>query len=590
MLARDQRLERRRQAARGYKELKDDGSTSCGCWIYCGVRADEVNQAAPQETPLGAEDYTALEWAWAWPANRRILYNRASADPGRQAVVGAQAVCLVGRPTGKWTGLDVPDFGEERGPTTFRPKAPKARRDRRRPPVHHAGRRPRLALRPARASSTALSRRTTSRTSHHSRTSSTDRRRTRRGNGSTGQRIPRNVRSEDGDDRYPFVVTTYRLTEHHTAGGMSRTVPYLAELQPEMFVEVHPELAELRGLAHKGWATIITSAIGDRGTRAGHRADEAAACRRTSDPPGRPALSLGLSRARAAATAPTTSAVSSSTRTCTSRRSRRSPATSGRGAVHAGARSQFVSRIATGDRDDERAGCDGCGRPSRSSSDDWAGGYGMMRAGLGSSPTHRSASAAKPARLPARNGTWSPKTGSTGPGESYDNTSALGANTWRHVAFIEQQKPLRLDGEQAELAGDALRWLMSSDVCKHCTHAACLDVCPTGALIRTEFGTVVVQEDICNGCGYCVPACPFGVIDRRTLPDLAAGRVEDGRVWKCTLCYDRLKDDHEPACAKACPTQSIQFGPLEELRERAGTAREAAGRGLERRAAVRREP
>ena len=87
---------------------------------------------------------------------------------------------------------------------------------------------------------------------------------------------------------------------------------------------------------------------------------------------------------------------------------------------------------------------------------------------------------------------------------------------------------------------------MSSDVCKHCTDAACLDVCPTGALFRTEFDTVVVQQDICNGCGYCVPACPFGVIDRRE---------DDGRVWKCTLCYDRLKDDQEPACAQACPTE-----------------------------------
>ena len=101
---------------------------------------------------------------------------------------------------------------------------------------------------------------------------------------------------------------------------------------------------------------------------------------------------------------------------------------------------------------------------------------------------------------------------------------------------------------------------MSSDVCKHCTSAACLDVCPTGALFRTEFGTVVVQEDVCNGCGYCVPACPFGVIDKRE---------PDGRVWKCTLCYDRLHGGMEPACAQACPTQSIQFGPLAELRSRA---------------------
>jgi formate dehydrogenase iron-sulfur subunit len=94
-------------------------------------------------------------------------------------------------------------------------------------------------------------------------------------------------------------------------------------------------------------------------------------------------------------------------------------------------------------------------------------------------------------------------------------------------------------------------------VCKHCTSAACLEVCPTGALFRTEFGTVVVQADVCNGCGYCVPACPFGVIDRRE---------DDGRVFKCTLCYDRLSDGMEPACAHACPTDSIQFGDLDQLR------------------------
>jgi formate dehydrogenase iron-sulfur subunit len=139
-------------------------------------------------------------------------------------------------------------------------------------------------------------------------------------------------------------------------------------------------------------------------------------------------------------------------------------------------------------------------------------------------------------------------------GMSYDNTESLSASTWRHVAFIEQRKEVA-DGE-----GD-LRWLMSSDVCKHCTHAGCLDVCPTGALFRTEFGTVVVQSDICNGCGYCIPACPYGVIDQRK---------DDGRAWKCTLCYDRIGTGMEPACAKACPTDSIQYGPLDELRERAG--------------------
>jgi formate dehydrogenase iron-sulfur subunit len=133
-------------------------------------------------------------------------------------------------------------------------------------------------------------------------------------------------------------------------------------------------------------------------------------------------------------------------------------------------------------------------------------------------------------------------------GDSYDNSGELGPNRWRHVAFVEQT------------VHDSTKWLMSSDVCKHCTEAACLDVCPTGALFRTEFGTVVVQPDVCNGCGYCVPACPFGVLTQRE---------RDGRVWKCTLCYDRLKDGLEPACAKACPTDSIQFGPLGELRERA---------------------
>ncbi|MYS21851.1 formate dehydrogenase iron-sulfur subunit [Streptomyces sp. DvalAA-14] len=197
-------------------------------------------------------------------------------------------------------------------------------------------------------------------------------------------------------------------------------------------------------------------------------------------------------------------------------------------------------------------------------------------------------------------------------GMSFDNTGMLGASSWRHVAFIEQDAPLgRQDaglpglptGPSATGTADrtvaaampaapragaelgtgpvdlgfpsfdlpgaatgtesrtAFRWLMSSDVCKHCTHAGCLDVCPTGALFRTEFGSVVVQQDICNGCGYCVSGCPYGVIDRR--PD-------DGRAFKCTLCYDRLRGDMEPACAQACPTKSIQFGPLDELREQAG--------------------
>jgi formate dehydrogenase iron-sulfur subunit len=191
-------------------------------------------------------------------------------------------------------------------------------------------------------------------------------------------------------------------------------------------------------------------------------------------------------------------------------------------------------------------------------------------------------------------------------GMSYDNTGQLGANSWRHVAFIEQTRTVDLPmptfgrpGDDREDSGRSvtegpndeslataqqssvlnaealsefdpqtgqsgtdkqIRWLMSSDVCKHCTHAGCLDVCPTGALFRTEFGTVVVQGDICNGCGYCVPSCPYGVIEQRK---------GDGRVFKCTMCYDRLTDGLQPACATACPTQSIQFGNLDELQARA---------------------
>jgi formate dehydrogenase iron-sulfur subunit len=203
-------------------------------------------------------------------------------------------------------------------------------------------------------------------------------------------------------------------------------------------------------------------------------------------------------------------------------------------------------------------------------------------------------------------------------GSSYDNTGALGASTWRHVAFVEQKRE-RI--EKARATGRALidlgmpgmgppapantapantapvdrapanmlpagtatpdtpefRWLISSDVCKHCTHAGCLDVCPTGALFRTEFGTVVVQADVCNGCGTCVAGCPFGVVERRT-DGTAAPKTERGErkgeqpdvpnlgvAQKCTLCYDRLLDDETPACAKTCPTTSIKFGDREHM-------------------------
>ena len=143
-------------------------------------------------------------------------------------------------------------------------------------------------------------------------------------------------------------------------------------------------------------------------------------------------------------------------------------------------------------------------------------------------------------------------------GQSFDNTGALSANTWRHVSFVEKvgEGGVREREQQPFQSG----WLMMSDVCKHCFNAPCMEACPTGALFKTEFDTVVVQQDICNGCGYCVPACPFGVVDLSTV---------DGKAHKCTLCYDRLKGGLEPACSKACPTESIQFGELADLQARA---------------------
>jgi formate dehydrogenase iron-sulfur subunit len=135
-------------------------------------------------------------------------------------------------------------------------------------------------------------------------------------------------------------------------------------------------------------------------------------------------------------------------------------------------------------------------------------------------------------------------------GDSYDNTQRLDGIHWRHVKFVEQFSDDRSNG----------RWLMMSDVCKHCVSAACLEVCPTGAIIRTEFDTVVIQSDVCNGCRLCIAACPFGVIDINPASETAQ---------KCTLCYDRLQAGMEPACSQACPTDSIRFGTISELKQRA---------------------
>jgi formate dehydrogenase iron-sulfur subunit len=139
-------------------------------------------------------------------------------------------------------------------------------------------------------------------------------------------------------------------------------------------------------------------------------------------------------------------------------------------------------------------------------------------------------------------------------GDSLDNTGTLDGQTWRHVKFIDNVPDETLG------TGNGAAFLLMSDVCKHCQHASCMDVCPTGAIVRTEFDSVFIQQPVCNGCRNCIAACPYDVIDID--PDRDVAR-------KCTLCYDRLQGGMEPACAKACPTESIQFGPLDELREKA---------------------
>jgi formate dehydrogenase iron-sulfur subunit len=152
-------------------------------------------------------------------------------------------------------------------------------------------------------------------------------------------------------------------------------------------------------------------------------------------------------------------------------------------------------------------------------------------------------------------------------GYSYDNTAHLSATTWRHVAFKEKPAAEGYDGDGGtsdDQPGAVVgRLLMMSDVCKHCESAPCQHACPTGAIVYNQFGGVYVQNDICNGCGYCIVACPFGVLAR------ADGEHDDGHAHKCTLCMDRQVEGMTPACAKSCPTASIQFGPVEQLREKA---------------------
>jgi formate dehydrogenase major subunit len=243
----------------GYPKLKADGSTVCGCWIYCGVFKEGINQAARRK-PHWEQSYVAPEWAWSWPANRRLLYNRASADPDGKPWSERKKYVWWDPDEGAWTGLDVPDFEEDKEPGYVPPDDAKAEQAiaGNHPFIMQADGRSWLFV-PQGLEDGPLPTHYEPHESPFENPLYAQRANPRRQQFERPENPYNPVGADGGAETYPYVATTYRLTEHHTAGGMSRFVPYLAELQPAMFCEVSPELAAEAGLEHGGWATIYSS-------------------------------------------------------------------------------------------------------------------------------------------------------------------------------------------------------------------------------------------------------------------------------------------------------------------------------------------
>ena len=550
------------QPLSSYEQLRDDGSTTCGCWIYCGVFADGVNQSA-RRTPREQQNWTGAEWGWAWPANRRVLYNRASADPDGKPWSERKALVWWDSEQGRWVGHDTPDFKADKAPTYVPPKDAKG-------PEALSGSEPFIMqgdgrgwlYAPAGLADGPLP------THYEPQDSPVRERALQPARQPRAQDLPPPQqplppqRRRKGRGRVP--LCRHHLPPHR-ALHRRRHDPLVA-LPRRATARVL-----LRGLTRaRRRAPARARRLGDdrhrprrdRGARARHRAHDPAPGPRPHRPPDRHALPLGPQRLRQRRLRQRALAD-------VARAQRPHPGGQG---VHRRyqARPSPPRPRTPGARRGVQA-ARGCHR--------WHWGKAVSEVSLLSSVRgHGDPAADVYEEHPPRMGfftdtslcigckacevackEWNqvPEDGLNFTGMSFDNSEGLSADTWRHVAFIEQAAT---EHPATDEPGSEFRWLMSSDVCKHCTDAACLDVCPTGALFRTEFGTVVVQEDVCNGCGYCVPACPYGVIGKRE---------GDGRVWKCTLCYDRLGEGMEPACAKACPTNSIQFGELDELRVRA---------------------
>ena len=527
-----------------------DGSLTA----YTELRADEVDRlrmldllrflcagdqpgGAPQE-PSRAEP-VAPEWGWAWPANRRILYNRASADPDGEPWSERKRYVWWDAGQARWVGDDVPDFEPTKPPSYVPPDGARAEDgDRRQAPVHHAGRRARLAVRPGRArrrpaahplrAQRVAVRQPALRPERESDATATP--------GSAQPLAPERRRAR----RRGLPLHLHDLpADRASHGGRHEPVPALPDRAAAGDVlRGRPELARERAARARRMGDDLDRARRDRGPRHGHRAHAAArvAGQRTSSD--RPALPLGQPRADARATRPTTCWRSSldpnvhiqesKVATCDIRPGRRPEA----------AHMSIEIDLAGFARDLRRARARACRLLHRH--DRLHRLQGVRGRVQGVEPRSR-----RRLRLERR---------------LLRQHRAAGRRHLEARRLHRAGRPLRVPADGHWRTKPSV-WLMSSDVCKHCTHAACLEVCPTGALFRTEFGTVVVQDDVCNGCGYCVPACPFGVIDRRerdgdTRAATAAPRSARSATTACGTGMT-------PACAKACPTESIQFGPLE---------------------------
>ena len=338
-----------------------------------------------------------------------------------------------------------------------------------------------------------------------------------------------------GDPRYPCIMTTYRLTEHYLSGAMSRWLPWLAELQPELFIEIGRELAQEKGIKNLDWCKISSPRGADPRQGARHEPHRLHDARRQEGASRRDAVALGLSGHRHRRRRQRPDGLRRRSERLDPRgegvRVQRGEGVMGGLVVYVWRASNLRSSFATQLEDE----------PSRA--------HGFLHR---HDRLHRlqgvrgRLQGVEPAPRATNGGV------NTLSGDSYDNTRQLDGINWRHVKFIEQFPEDRTqDG----------RWLMMSDVCKHCVQAPCLEVCPTGAIIRTEFDTVVIQSDACNGCRDCIAACPFGVIDINPVSNTSRRSARSATT--------ALQVGLEPACAKACPTESIQFGTISELKGRA---------------------